>query len=138
MYPAQYQDPTSFGFVNSQVGALPSVLDGVNPAYYTQIMGFLTARYGSPANARLASITGITLYDTLRVDAPAMTGTLPGRDFIFFQTPAGQQQGLYISGAQYTKQEIDIHPWISQGGQLATGYEALIWNIGVQFHIVAS
>jgi len=128
------QQQPAFGFGASQLGTLPSTLDGINPMYYQQIAQFLQTRYGSPAAARLASITGVTLYDTLRVDA----GVLPSRDFIFYQTPVGQQGQLFVAGTAYTKQEIDIHPWIVQGGQLATGYESLIWSIGVQFHIVGS
>src|SRR5262245_16289212 len=128
------QQQPAFGFAGSQLGVLPSTLDGINPMYYQQIFQFLTTKYGSPAAARLASITGVTLYDTLRIDA----GVLPSRDFIYYQTPVGQTQGLFVAGTTYTKQEIDIHPWIVQGGQLATGYEALIWAIGVQFHIVGA
>jgi len=129
-----YEQPSQFGFTGSQLGTLPSTLDGINPMYFQQIADFLRMRYGSPAAARLASITGITLYDTLRVDA----GVLPSRDFIFYQTPVGQQGQLFVAGTAYTKQDIDVHPWIVQGGQLATGYECLIWSIGVQFHIVGS
>lgn len=129
-----YDQAPQFGFAGSQLGTLPSTLDGINPMYYNQIAQFLTTKYGSPAAARLASITGVTLYDTLRIDA----GVLPSRDFIFFQTPVGQQAQLFVAGTAYTKQEIDVHPWIVQGGQLATGYEALVWAIGVQFHIVGS
>lgn len=126
--------PTRFGFTQSQMGVLPTTLDNVNPAYFQQIYQFLVDKFGSPANVRLASINGVELYDTLRVDA----GVLPTRDFNFFQTPVGQNQGLLVAGTQYTKQEIDIHPWITNGGQLSRGYEALIWSIGVQFHVVAS
>lgn len=127
-------NPTQFGFINSNMGVLPTTLDGINPKYYNDIFAFLTMRYGSPANARLASITGVTLYDTLRVDP----GVMPSREFTFFQTPVNQTQQLFVAGTAYTKQEIDVHPWIVQGGQLALGYEALIWSIGVQFHIVGS
>lgn len=126
-----YQGITQFGLTASQVGTLPSTLDNINPSYYNQIAAFLATRYNGQ-NVRLASITGVTLYDTLRVDA----GVMPTRDFIFYSIPVNQQQGLFVAGTQYTKQEIDVHPWISQGGQLSTGYEALIWSIGVQFHIV--
>ncbi len=123
----QYDQSPQFGFTQSALPGLPTTLDTINPAYYQQIANFISAKGG-----RLASITGVVLYDTLRINA----GVLPSRDFIFFQTPVGQTQGLFVSGATYTKQEIDIHPWIVQGGQLGTGYEALIWAIGVQFHIV--
>jgi hypothetical protein len=125
-----YDLPTQIGFAGSQIGALPSTLDNINPAYYYQIADFIKAKGG-----RLASFTGVELYDTLRVDA----GTLPSRDFLFFQNAVGSTQGLFVTPATtYTKQEIDVHPWIVNGGQLAMGYEALIWSIGVQFHIIAS
>ncbi len=83
---------------------------------------------------RLASFSGVVLYDTLRIDA----GVLPTRDFVFFQNPVGATQGLFVAGTQYSKQDIDIHQWISNGGQLSQGYEALLWEIGVQFHVVGS
>ncbi len=52
-----YQDTTQFGFANSQIGAMPSTLDQVNPAYYPQIEQFIRQKGG-----RLASICGIRLY----------------------------------------------------------------------------
>lgn len=124
----QYQGPTQFGFTGSQSGALPTTLDQINPAYYSQIEQFVRANGG-----RLASVTGIVLYDTLRVDP----GIMPTRDFLFFQNGVGIQQGLFIAGTQYTKQEIDVSPWID-GGKLAQGYEALIWQIDVQIHTVSA
>lgn len=133
-YGGFYDQAPQFGLTGSSMPGLPTTLDNINPAYYNQLAAFLSTKYGSPANARLASITGVELYDTLRIDA----GILPARDFVFFQTPVGQQAQLFVAGTAYTKQEIDVHPWIVQGGQLALGYEALIWNIGVQFHIVGS
>lgn len=133
MYPGYDQAP-QFAFPGSQIGTLPSTLDSINPQYYQQIAAFLTSKFGSPERARLASIQGIVLYDTLRVDQ----GVLPTREFDFFQTPVGQNQGLFIAGTQYTKQKIDVHPWLTNGGQLSRGYECLIWSIGVQFHIVQS
>lgn len=131
---AFYDQSPQFGFAGSSMPGLPTTLDNINPAYYNQLFAFLTQKYGGPDRARLASITGVELYDTLRVDP----GVMPSRDFVFFQTPVGQTQGLFVAGTSYTKQEIDVHPWIVQGGQLALGYEALIWSIGVQFHIVGS
>ncbi|MBO0719214.1 MAG: hypothetical protein J2P41_00195 [Blastocatellia bacterium] len=123
-----YDNPPNFGFVQSSLPGLPTTLDEINPSYYQQISNFIAANGG-----RLASITGVELYDTLRIDA----GTLPVKDFVFFQNALGQQQQLFISGTSYTKQEIDVSPWIVGGGQLAKGYEALIWQITVQFSIVA-
>jgi hypothetical protein len=108
---------------------LPTTLDQINPAYYSQIAQFVADKGG-----RLASVTGVTLYDTLRVDP----GVMPSRDFNFFQNAVGSQQGLFVANTNYTKQEIDVHPWLSNGGQLAKGYEALIWSIGVQFHVIGS
>jgi len=124
-----FDQSPQFGFVNSSMPGLPTVLDQINPSYYNQIANFIAQKGG-----RLASVTGVCLYDTLRADA----GVLPLRDFVFFQNALGQQQGLLVAGTQYTKQEIDVSPWIVGGGQLAKGYEALIWSIGVQFHIVES
>lgn len=134
MYGHQYDQAPQFAFPGSQIGTLPSTLDSINPQYYAQIMQFLTQKFGSPERARLASIQGTVLYDTLRVDA----GVLPLREFDFYQTPVGQVQGLFVAGTQYTKQKIDVHPWLTNGGQLSRGYECLIWSIGVQFHIVSS
>src|SRR5215475_12492649 len=124
-----YDNPPNFGFYQSSLPGLPTTLDEINPSYYQQIANFISANGG-----RLASITGVELYDTLRID----TGTMPLRDFVFYQNALGQQQGLFVSGTQYTKQEIDVSPWIVGGGQLAKGYEALIWQITVQFHVVGA
>lgn len=124
-----YQNPTTFGFPQSSLGTLPTTLDQINPAYYNQIASFV-ARNGG----RLASICGIVLYDTLRINA----GILPGRDFGFFQNSVGVPQGLFITpGITYVKQEIDISPWVD-AGKLAQGYEALIWGLEVQIHTVAA
>lgn len=128
MYPRYDQSP-QIGFIGSEMGGLPTTLDQINPSYYWQIEQFIRARGG-----RLASFTGVVLYDTVRVDA----GVLPTRDFNFFQNAVGQNQGLFVANTQYTKQEIDVSPWIVGGGTLAKDYEALIWSIGVQFHIVSS
>lgn len=129
MYP-NYQQPTQIGFTASQSGVLPSTLDKVNPAHYNAIKEFI----GKFPQARLASFSGLVLYDTLRIDA----GVIPSREFNFFQNALGQQQGLFVAGTQYSKQEIDIHPWMTTGGQFTLGYEALIWSMGVQVHIVSS
>lgn len=127
--PGFYDNAPNFGFTQSSLPGLPTTLDQINPSYYQQIANFIAANGG-----RLASICGVELYDTLRVDP----GTLPQRDFIFFQNANGQQQALFVSGTAYTKQEIDISPWIVGGGQLAKGYEALIWQITVQFTVLQS
>jgi hypothetical protein len=124
-----FDQSPQFGFTNSSMPGLPTVLDQINPSYYNQIANFIAQKGG-----RLASVTGVCLYDTLRADA----GIFPLRDFVFFQNALGQQQGLLVAGTQYTKQEIDVSPWIVGGGQLAKGYEALIWSIGVQFHVVGA
>jgi len=124
-----YDTPPNYGFPGSSIPQLPTTLDMINPAYYQQIANFIVNKGG-----RLASVAGVVLYDTVRVDAGALTT----KDFVFFQNPVGATQGLFVAGTQYAKQEIDIHPWVSNGGQLSTGYEALIWSIGVQFHIVAA
>lgn len=129
-YPMMYDGPPVFAFDGSTVPALPTTLDQVNPQYLNQIAAFVARHKG-----RLASITGLVLYDTLRVDS----GVLPLQDFTFFQNAIGQQQGLLVAGTQYAKQDIDVHPWIGNGGgQLARGYEALIWSIGVQVHLPSS
>jgi hypothetical protein len=124
-----YDQSPGFGFTGSSMTGLPTTLDTINPSYYSQIANFIANKGG-----RLASVNGVVLYDTVRVDA----GTLVTKDFVFFQNPVGAQQGLFIAGTQYTKQEIDVHPHITNGGQLSQGYEALIWSIGVQFHILQS
>jgi len=127
--PGFYDNPPNFGFTNTSMPGLPTTLDQINPSYYQQIAQFIAANGG-----RLASITGVELYDTLRIDP----GAMPVRDFVFYQNALGQQQSLFIAGTPYSKQEIDVSPWIVGGGQLAKGYEALIWQISVQFAIVAS
>jgi hypothetical protein len=125
-----YDNRPNFGFTNSSMPGLPTTLDNINPAYFAQIEQFVRANGG-----RLSSITGVVLYDTLRIDA----GLLPTRDFVFYQNAVGAQQSLFVTTTStYVKQEIDVHPWITNGGQLAKGYEALIWGIGVQFHIISS
>lgn len=125
-----YDTPPNIGFTGSSMPGLPTTLDQVNPGYYNQIAAFIASK----PNSRLASFSGLVLYDTLRIDA----GVLPSRDFTFFTNPVNSQQGLFVAGTQYTKQDIDVHQWVTTGGQLSQGYEALIWEIGVQFHIVGS
>lgn len=82
-----YDTPTQFQLQGSQIGALPSTLDSVNPAYYGQIEQFIQANGG-----RLASVFGLRLYDTLRVDA----GIQPLTTFNFFQNGVSQSQGLWV------------------------------------------
>jgi hypothetical protein len=125
-----YDGSPQINFTGSNIPGMPTVLDQVNPGYYNQIAQFIASRPG----ARLASFSGLVLYDTLRIDA----GVLPSRDFTFFTNPVNSQQGLFVAGTQYTKQDIDVHQWVTTGGQLSQGYEALVWEIGVQFHVVAS
>jgi len=122
MYGSAYDMPTQFGFPGSQVGILPSTLDSVNPQYYPQIKAFLDAIGGW---GRLASISGIRLYDTLRIDP----GTLPLQTFTFFQNGLGQTQNMFVAtGSTYRKQNIDVTYW-TDNGKLSKGYEALIWSI---------
>lgn len=121
------QDP-NFGFTGSVMGGLPTTLDDINPQYYSQIKAFVDANGG-----RLASICGVRLYDTLRIDA----GVIPLKDFVFFANGVGAQQGLFVANTQYVKQEIDVTPWVTQG-QLSNGYEALIWSIQVYPHLAGS
>lgn len=122
-YYGGYDQPTQFGFPGSQVGVLPSTLDAVHPMYYSQIKAFLDSIGGW---GRLASVSGIRLYDVLRVDAD---GVLPLTTFTYFQNGVGQQQSLFIaSNTNYRKQNIDVTYWVDNG-KLAKGYEALIWSI---------
>lgn len=123
-----YDGNTQFGFTGSQIGALPTTLDNINPQFYAQVQDFVAKNGG-----RLTSICGIRLYDTLRVDA----GVLPSRDFNFFQNGVGQTQGLFIAGTNYTKQEIDVSPWVD-GGKLSQGYEALVWSIQVYVRLAGA
>lgn len=124
-----YDQSPQFGLTGSQMGGLPTTLDQINPAYYGQISDFVSKNGG-----RLASICGVTLYDSLRVDA----AVLPTKDFIFFQNGVGQNQGLFCTPATtYTKQEIDVSPWIDQG-KLSQGYEALIWSIQVYVRLAGA
>ena len=122
MYGSGYDQPTQFGFPGSNVGVLPSTLDQVNPQYYPMIKDFINSVGGQ---ARLASISGIRLYDTLRVDP----GTLPLTTFTFMQNGVGQQQSMFVaSNTSYRKQNIDVTYWVDNG-KLSKGYEALIWSI---------
>jgi len=121
----QFQSPPSFGFTNSVMGGMPTTLNRINPAYYHQIAEFVQAN-----DARLASANGLVLYDTLRVDP----GTMGTSGFKFFQNGINTSQGLYNAGTAYTKQEIDVHPWI-QNGKLDDGYEALIWSIQIRVQL---
>lgn len=123
-----YDSPTQFQIGGSQVGVLPSTLDQLNPAYYGQIEQFISANGG-----RLASVSGIRLYDTLRVDA----GVQPLTTFNFFQNGVSQQQGLFVAGTGYRKQNIDVTYWVD-GGKLAAGYEALIWSMQVLIQLPGS
>ena len=123
-----YQPDTSYAFQGSQQGVLPSTLDSINPAYYPQVADFLTKNGG-----RLASVSGIRLYDTLRVDA----GVMPLTQFIYFQNGVNTTQGLFVAGTQYRKQNIDVSYWID-GGKLSAGYEALIWSMQVLIQLPAS
>jgi hypothetical protein len=117
----QYDMQTQFGFANSQSGVLPSTLDQVNPAYYPQIAQFIQNKGG-----RLASVSGLRLYDTLRVDK----GVQPLTAFNFFANGVGSSQGLFVAGTQYKKNNIDTSFWIDNG-KLAQGYDALIWSMQV-------
>lgn len=123
-----YDSPTQFQLQGSQVGVLPSTLDTINPAYYGQIEQFIQANGG-----RLASVFGLRLYDTLRVDA----GVQPLTTFNFFQNGVSQSQGLWVAGTQYRKQQIDVSPLID-GGKLSAGYEALIWSMQVLIQLPGS
>ncbi len=123
-----YDQSPQFNFVGSNMNGLPTTLDQINPAYYNQIAQFVSANGG-----RLASVCGVVLYDTLRIDA----GLLPTKDFNFFQNGVGQSQNLFVAGTTYTKQEIDVTPWVDNG-KLSTGYEALIWGIEVIVRTVGS
>lgn len=123
-----YDQSPQFGFTGSQLGNLPTTLDNINPAYYAQVEQFIRANGG-----RLASVCGVRLYDTLRVDA----GVIPATGFNFFQNGVGQQQGLFVAGTAYRKQEIDVTPWID-GGKLSSGYEALIWSMQVYIRLAGA
>lgn len=130
-----FLDPTNFGYGGSSTGVLPTTLDsGINPGFLSQISSFLAARQvnGLPS-VRLSSVIGVELYDTLRIDA----GVLPQTTFNFFQNGINALQGLFVAGTQYRKQEIDVTQYV-KGGILSKGYEALIWNIGVQFHTTSA
>ncbi len=126
-----YQGDTSFGFTNSMTGALPTTLDHINPAYYTQINQFISER---GLQARLSSVIGVRIYDTLRIDA----GLLPSKSFTFFANGVGQSQSLFVTTAtSYNKQAIDVSPWVDSG-KLSKGYEALIWSVQFQIHTCAA
>lgn len=126
-----FQGDTSFGFTNSATGALPTTLNHINPAYWSQIGQFIEER---GLQARLSSVIGVRLWDTVRIDA----GVMPLKTFTFFAAGIGQNQGLFVTPATtYTKQAIDVSPWIDQG-KLYNGYEMLCWSIQFQIHTVAA
>lgn len=129
------QDPTSFAYTGSQTGALPTTLDSsVNSGYLQQIDSFVRARAAEGKTTRIASIVQGVAYDTLRIDA---AGALPAQTFKFFQNGVGSQQGLFVAGTQYRKQNIDVD-FIINNGQLSKGYELLVWEIGVRYSIIGS
>lgn len=114
------QQPPLFGYSDSELsGLLPSTLDTVNPAYYPAIEAFVRKH-----NGRLASITGVRLYDFYRADV----GVMPQQQFIFFANGVSQNQQLLVSGTSYKKNNIDVSFWVD-GGKLSSGYEALIWSM---------
>lgn len=121
-----YDQSPQFGFTQSSIPGLPTTLNRINPKYYEEIASFVRGN-----DARLASANGLILYDTLRMD-PATTLSTSG--FKFFQNGINTQQGLYNAGTAYTKQEIDVHPWV-QNGKLDDGYEALIWSIQIRVQL---
>lgn len=119
-----FQQQPQFGFDNSNLGGLlPSTLDSVNPAFYDTIRQFVEKH---APDGRLASITGVRLYDFYRVDA----GVMPQQGFVYFANAVSAQQGLVVAGTQYKKNNMDVSFWID-GGKLAQGYEALIWSMQV-------
>lgn len=127
MYSA-YDNRPNFRLTGSDMSGLPSNLDTINPQYYDAIAEFIEDKGG-----RLASVNGLILYDTVRMDA----GVMPLKKFDFFQLGVGQTQQLFVAGTGYTKQEIDVHPWINNG-RLDQGFEALIWGIQMRVQLVAS
>ena len=115
-----FQQQPQFGFSDSQNnGLMPSTLDTVNPGYYGIIEEFVQKSGG-----RLASLSGIRLYDTYRVDR----GVMPQSQFVFFANGVSQTQGLLVAGTQYKKNNIDTSFWID-GGKLSNGYDALITSM---------
>ncbi len=124
-----FQDVPNYGFTGSTDGVLPTTLDQINPAYYNQIAAFIQKNGG-----RLASVCGLVIYDTLRVDA----GVFPLGEFNFFSNGYGAQQGLFVAGTQYRKQDIDVSNWINRNGEFSSGYEGLFWGIGVMVSTCAS
>lgn len=125
-YGQRYDVPPQYGFTESRPGGMPSTLDQINPAYYGQIEQFVE-RHGG----RMASISGVRLFDNLRVDV----GVMPLTTFTFFQNGVNEQQSLFIAtGTTYRKQFIDVSYWID-GGKLAQGYEALIWSMQVHIQL---
>lgn len=122
-----YQQPPQYGFPESVPGGgMPTTLDGINPAHYGMLENFID-RHGG----RLASISGVRLYDTLRVDV----GVMPLTTFTFFQNGLNENQSLFIAtGTTYRKQNIDVSYWID-GGKLSQGYEALLWSMQVHVQL---
>src|SRR5262249_16342742 len=97
-----------------------------NPQYYGMIEDFIDSNGG-----RMASISGVRLYDVLRVDA----GVMPVTTFTFFQNGLNEQQSLFIAtGTTYRKQNIDVSYWID-GAKLSQGYEALVWSMQVHIQL---
>lgn len=117
-----FQQQPQFGFDNSDLGGLmPSTLDNVNPGYYDAIKAFVER-----AGGRLASLSGIRLYDVFRADR----GIMPSSQFVFFANGVSQSQGLLVAGTQYKKNNLDTSFWLD-GGKLSSGYEALIMNMQI-------
>jgi hypothetical protein len=121
-----YQQTPEYGFPESVPAGMPTTLDDINPAYYGMLEAFIERHEG-----RLASISGVRLYDTLRVDA----GIMPITTFTFYQNGLNENQSLFVaSGTTYRKQNIDVSYWID-GGKLSKGYEALLWSMQVHVQL---
>lgn len=107
------------GFTASQGNILPTTLNGINPAYYDQVSQFIRSTGGN-----WASFYGVRWFDVLRVDA----GTMPTKQFVFFAQGLNSEGALFISGTQYTKQQIDTN--LQDDGRLPKDYQSLIWGMG--------
>lgn len=123
------QQAPMYGLDSSDVsGLLPTIMGDVNPQHLGAIESFLDAQGG-----KIASITGIRLYDEYRADV----GVMPSQQFIFYANPVNQNQQTLVAGTSYKKNNRDVSFWID-GGKLAKDYDALIWSMQIAIMLPAS
>lgn len=108
-------------------GIPPSTLDAISPSQYALIQEIIKKH----PKARMASLYGLRLFDTARVQA----GTaLPLSEFELFANAVGNPQTELNGTTQYTKSLIDTN--LRTTRQLPAGQEA--WITSIQARVLIS